>query len=439
MGIFDATPGTGMFGNPLAGQGLLTGGSNPWLALIGNAIRGGLAGAGAARGTKGFGAGIGVGALGGMQAGYEAEANKRRNALADQSIQSGRISNAATLDQLNRRRAFLGQVPLTQEDFASGNWGGMPSQGGPAAPATGMPSAGGSPAASGGPAWKAYLDMSNRALQYGLTDEAAAYRAAAEADPDYKAAAAMGLIPAKLAEQKALLPGDIKKETDVFNATLPGRLQVANAGRDAVSVGGAQIYMPKPLSAGAEKLAESGAVAYDQAKSTLPLFGVAKQAAKNFPQSGPAGDWALLWQRGKSMMGLPNNASAGEVLQGMQTRLAPLLRLPGSGSTSDMEMRLYVQAVPGLVNTQKGNVALAEIGEKLAQRRIKNYEGWAKHYMETGNPFDYKSDDAPLLSQEETAALIGAANGGDAPPASPAAGGGQQFDYDPASGSFTPR
>lgn len=129
MGIFDMTglsqPGTGMLGNPLAGQGLLTGSGNPWLALIGQALRGGLAGAAAARGTKGFGAGLGVGSVAGVQSGYEAEANKRRNQALQQQIdyQNSEIQlrqQAAAEREAERQRteAFISSLPPEQQGMA---------------------------------------------------------------------------------------------------------------------------------------------------------------------------------------------------------------------------------------------------------------------------------------------------------------------------------
>lgn len=201
------------------------------------------------------------------------------------------------------------------------------------------------------------------------------------------------------------------------------KLRRAGAPSNSVNVGGTVVNMPKPLQAGPEQMAKDGAAAYGQARDTIPLFQIARDAAMRFPQSGAGGNWSLAWERGKNWLGLKNNAQAGEVLQGVQTRLGSLQRLPGSGATSDMEMQMYMQAVPSLLNTQKGNLALASIGEKLARRRMANYEGWAKHYMLTGNPFDYQADDSPVLTEDEKATLLGAANEAPAPAA---AGGGAQ-------------
>jgi hypothetical protein len=115
-------------------------------------------------------------------------------------------------------------------------------------------------------------------------------------------------------------------------------------------------------------------------------------------------------------MGLPNNASSGEVLQGMQTRLGTLLRVPGSGATSNMEMSLYMQGVPGLFNTQKGNIALATIGKKLVQKRLENFQRLQAYVQEHGTSVGYQPDETPLLTPEETQMLLG--SGGPDEPAS---------------------
>lgn len=171
-----------------------------------------------------------------------------------------------------------------------------------------------------------------------------------------------------------------------------------------------KIEMPKAINAGDSKAMELGAEDYAQAQSVLPMFTIAREAAKNFDQSGPMGKGALLLERGKALFGLPNNAAAGEVLQGMQTRLGALTRIPGSGATSDMEFSAYMQAVPGLLNSQPGNIALANIGEKLTRARMRNYEKFKKYVLENGSSIGYVPDETPILSQEDMQLLQGAMN-----------------------------
>lgn len=169
------------------------------------------------------------------------------------------------------------------------------------------------------------------------------------------------------------------------------------------------VNLPKSINAGDVKTMQIGAEATSQAQEVLPMFAIARESAKNFPQSGPLGKGALLYERGKALLGLPNNAQSGEVLQAMQTRLGSMLRIPGSGATSDMEMSLYMQGVPSLLNTQQGNIALADIGEKLMKRRIQNYKALQDYIVQHDSSAGYQPNETPVLTPEETQMLL---NGG---------------------------
>lgn len=176
----------------------------------------------------------------------------------------------------------------------------------------------------------------------------------------------------------------------------------AGASNTSVTVGA-----PKSILASDETFLKTGAEGYLQAQEILPLFGIAREASKKFSQSGPLGGAALMTERLKSYFGMDNNASAGEVLQGMQTRLGTLLRVPGSGATSNYEMGLYMQGVPGLLNSQQGNVALADIGEKLVKRRMRDFERYRDYVAKNGNGIGYVPDETPVLTPEEIQMLMG--------------------------------
>lgn len=478
MGIFDMTglsqPSTGMLGNPLAGQGLLTGGSNPWLALIGRALQGGLAGAAAARGTgaRTFGAGLGVGGVAGLQGSYEAAQNKRRNMLADQQIQSSQIQSAATLDQLNRRRAFLGQPALSQQDFTSGNWGGIPGQtpgpgGGSPMPALSGPAGGGAPsptasvgpAASTGPAWKAYLDMSNRALQYGLTDEANAYRAAAEADPEYQTAKAMGLIPVDVAKQKALLPGEVAKE----DALIPGKLRVANAGRNLINIAmpPGETMFQKTLGEEQGKQAAQFVAGQDLALKTIDQVQTYRGLLAQYKAAGGQpgklaplkNDVSALVQSvglNPSSFGLETDAGIGQALQASSNALMMGKLGPGgfpSQNFSDTDRAFLEKTVPRLNQTERGQLMIADIAERTAKRQLEAAQAFSSYPQTEAGFQQFKRDWAkrvaatPLFSQTEIAAAQAEAKaagaGGATTPAAPGAGGA--YDYDPATGVFKPR
>lgn len=217
----------------------------------------------------------------------------------------------------------------------------------------------------------------------------------------------ISLLPDMLKPAEAKLPTSIQEyqyglQDPAYNQWV---LDQKRAGANSTSV---NVNTPKSILAGDNKMLEIGAEGFAQAQEILPLFGIAKQAAQSFGQSGPLGGAALFTERAKNYMGLDNNASAGEVLQGMQTRLGTLLRVPGSGATSNMEMSLYMQGVPGLLNSQQGNIALATIGEKLTKKRMADYQRLQAYVQQNQTSVGYQPDETPVLTPEEMQMLQGA-------------------------------
>lgn len=255
-------------------------------------------------------------------------------------------------------------------------------------------------------------------------------RTQAMADPDaffgaqFKAMFDKQQIPAAIQEyQAAVADGGFKGSFADY------QIMLKQAGRSQTN-----INMPKSINAGDSKMLELGAQDYLQSQQVLPMFDIAASAAKNTPNTGLGGQLALWYQRGKSALGLPNNANDYEVLQGMQTKLGSLSRLPGSGATSDMEMSLYMQSAPSLFNSQTGNLALASIGKKLAQRRISNYQKLQSYIQTNGSSVGYQPDDSPVLDDGEMKALQSAASGsgGSGGSADPGASPAEGARWDPA-------
>jgi hypothetical protein len=95
------------------------------------------------------------------------------------------------------------------------------------------------------------------------------------------------------------------------------------------------------------------------------------------------------------------------VLRSLTNAMAVLQRAPGSGATTDFEMRLFMQAVPRLGNTRDGNLRLIEIGRRLAQRRIEEAAIWRRHAGEpelmdriNALPPVFSESDERFLSQD---------------------------------------
>lgn len=116
-----------------------------------------------------------------------------------------------------------------------------------------------------------------------------------------------------------------------------------------------------------------------QARSIISLLDRAERAVRQIPEGQAARLMPVLGQTLSSFgVQLPNTSEA-EVLNALTSQLAGLQRIPGSGATTDYEMRLFMQAVPRLGNTREGNLALLDMGRRLAQRRIEEAAVWRRN------------------------------------------------------------
>jgi hypothetical protein len=65
---------------------------------------------------------------------------------------------------------------------------------------------------------------------------------------------------------------------------------------------------------------------------------------------------------------LQQMSTANDVANSIRSRLAPTLRVAGSGATSDFEARQFLNAIPSLMQTPQGRELMAVYSEKLANR-----------------------------------------------------------------------
>ena len=63
-------------------------------------------------------------------------------------------------------------------------------------------------------------------------------------------------------------------------------------------------------------------------------------------------------------------ATANQVSKSIRQRLAPTIRVDGSGSTSNYEAEAYLKAIPSLINTAQGREMMAVYAEKLANKAM---------------------------------------------------------------------
>lgn len=63
-------------------------------------------------------------------------------------------------------------------------------------------------------------------------------------------------------------------------------------------------------------------------------------------------------------------ATSRQAAEAIRARLAPTLRVEGSGATSDFEAKSYLSAIPSLFNTAQGRELMAVYGQRLADRAV---------------------------------------------------------------------
>ena len=145
----------------------------------------------------------------------------------------------------------------------------------------------------------------------------------------------------------------------------------------------------------------------NQALSLRNVFDRAGQALRTAPEGQGAQLAPFLGQAARTLgMDIPGTTEA-EVLRSITNQLASLQRIPGSGATTDTDMRLFLQSVPRLGNTRDGNMALLDMGRRLAERRIEEARIWRQH---VGQPdlIDRLNALPPVFRDEERAMLAGA-------------------------------
>ncbi len=131
---------------------------------------------------------------------------------------------------------------------------------------------------------------------------------------------------------------------------------------------------------------------------------------------------------------LPGASSAGAVFESFVKRIAPTLRVEGSGSTSDIEYEGMLKSIPQLVNKPEANVAIAEAMKMKAQLNIKRGEVIMAYQNQTIDANEMRKQLAELnrasILSPRLKMMLGEISGG----ATPAAGGGLRPSQD---GTFT--
>jgi hypothetical protein len=111
-------------------------------------------------------------------------------------------------------------------------------------------------------------------------------------------------------------------------------------------------------------------------------FSSAASSSRNFAQTATTVNSLLAGKGGGELvkigtglakdLGLKNEqVSANDLAQSLATRAAVSVRQPGSGSTSDIEFKAYMSAVPSLSNSEQGRAFMATGAEAFARRNAK--------------------------------------------------------------------
>lgn len=74
-------------------------------------------------------------------------------------------------------------------------------------------------------------------------------------------------------------------------------------------------------------------------------------------------------------------------MEAITANLAPQQRIPGSGTTSDRDLALFMQSVPGITQSRETNNALTEQGMVEAHRR-RARSAWLERWAQTRNNLD---------------------------------------------------
>lgn len=153
------------------------------------------------------------------------------------------------------------------------------------------------------------------------------------------------------------------------------RVNKKDPSRRAVFKGGVWVEVSggaTPSSARAaapRKLATREMMELDEARQAARSADEAARTAEQFVEINRGQNTGGLW--GLPMVGKVAGAFDPEInqLNALTARMAPQQRVPGSGTTSDRDLSLYLQAVPGLEKPGPANSAIARQARKDADRR----------------------------------------------------------------------
>jgi hypothetical protein len=186
---------------------------------------------------------------------------------------------------------------------------------------------------------------------------------------------------------------------------------------------------------------EFGFTYYDKKRSETAGAEVAKQLSAKQQSAMQAGDYAdqistianaledyeggITDEVAGRVGQLFPNSPWGEIgtsrqfVDSIRTKLAPQLRVPGSGATTDFEYRMYLNAIPNLLTTKAGRTLMVQYAQRMSERESEAADLYAElaGMTEDGSvPMKLYRERikamGPLFSKEELDALKGKPGGG---------------------------
>lgn len=171
---------------------------------------------------------------------------------------------------------------------------------------------------------------------------------------------------AKMLQEAGYAPG-----TPEFTQAMRRHVEAATKGAATggapvvnVSTGEAQKTRGKEFGQFAQKAVEASENAADVASDVdLVVTGLRGMGG------GPVAQfkaWAGTYFPADSAWG--KAASMAELASTIQAKLAPSMRAAGSGATSDMEMKMYMRAIPSIATTEAGRELMLKYANRVAER-----------------------------------------------------------------------
>jgi hypothetical protein len=150
-------------------------------------------------------------------------------------------------------------------------------------------------------------------------------------------------------------------EDGLYSIKPDGTITKVGGGGTTVNVGGDGSTLSKKLDEGEAAILGSYLTAGNQSASMLGDLDMLDQVLTLAPQGPVTGRLAIM---------LPGVSSAADAAQSIIKRVAPTLRVEGSGATSDIEYNGMLQSLPALSNSALANQAISAMMKAKARVNV---------------------------------------------------------------------